>query len=535
MNQLRTRTRGLPGGRLLGWTLLGAALLGQGVAGAQSAPASLAGQWTVVGPGGVLNTSSARPTLTLDGRAALSGDAGCNRLIGRYAARGTVLLTAGVAVTRRACDPATMRVEEEVLGRLNRVTRFALDGELLTLQGARGDLVLRRTGPALNLNTSLVPTPPQTPLPLETPMPQPAQTPADPAIAGAWQVRSLTVGGRPLSLRPGAAFDLSVAGGAAGLELSGTLGCNRLRATGQVESRDEWLFTGVTSTRMACDPELMTAETGLTALLRGALRAEHSGDRLTLRSAGGELVLERAAPQAAAEWAPSYQGTQLRLDGQDVALTAPVTFSFEPQADGSLRLSATAGCNGLFGAGQPEENGWTFAGLGGTVMACADMSAEDRVRALLGGGFKLFREGKTLALRSDRGELQLTPTAAADPEPAEATRPSGGYTLAELRRDGQALDLNAFHRPVTLNFTQGAQGQPTLGGSDGCNTFGGAYEWVDGGLRLPQPPLSTMMFCPGLETLPRLSAALTATPDLTLSGDTLTLRHQGVEWVFRRG
>lgn len=531
---------------LLNCGLSGSLLLSLGAAGAQTAPArSLAGEWTVVGPDEVVGGAAAgrAPSLTLDGRSALGGTAGCNRLSGRYAARGTVLLTSGLAVTRMACDPQTMQVESELLSRLNRVTRFALDGELLTLKGSQGDLLLRRTGPALNLGSPLTPAPQEESMtPPMTPINGSAPAPASPqAAAGSWQVRSLTVGGQPVPLRPGAAFDLSFTGPA--LELSGSLGCNRLRAAGQVQSagvkgrteQTEWLLTGVTSTRMACDPELTAAETRLTGLLRGALSAELSGDRLTLRSVNGELVLERAAGEAASVWAPSYQGTALRLKGQDVTLSQAATFRFEPQADGSLRLSGSAGCNRLFGTGQPEGNGWSFAALGGTLMACADMSAENSVTALLGDSFKLFREGETLALRSARGELQLTPTAAADLQPADTTRPSGRYTLAELRRGAEVLDLGTFNRPVTLTFGQDPQGQATLGGSDGCNTFGGSYEWVGGQLAFPQPLAGTMMFCPSLETMPSLTAALQASPETVLDGETLILRQGGVEWVFRRG
>ncbi len=180
------------------------------------------------------------------------------------------------------------------------------------------------------------------------------------------------------------------------------------------------------------------------------------------------------------------------------------------------------------------------------MMGCPpDLAAnEDRIAQLFSEPVKLSREGDALALRSGRGELQLAPVtdsagdaasqpAGTVPDTQAGGQLSGSYTLTELRRDGQVLETSAFVRPVTLSFTRDAQGRATLGGSDGCNAFGGAYEWTGDSLRLNEPSVGTLMFCAGTENLPSLSAALNAAPTLTRSGDTLTLSSGGVDWVFR--
>ena len=53
-------------------------------------------------------------------------------------------------------------------------------------------------------------------------------------------------------------------------------------------------------------------------------------------------------------------------------------------------------------------------------------------------------------------------------------------------------------------------------------------------MRLPQPPLGTLMYCESLQTLPNLTDALLTAPAVTLSGDTLSFTAQGVEWTFQR-
>ncbi|WP_261663924.1 META domain-containing protein [Deinococcus sp. Marseille-Q6407] len=277
-------------------------------------PAALAGTWTVVGPDAALPAAGGQaPTLMLDGRSKLSADTGCNPLSGRYAARGQVMVTSNLAVTGALCDPQSARTETALLDRLNHLTHFSLDGELLTLSSTRGDLLLRRSGPALNLGSEMTPRPATQETDM-TPAPQNQSTQhqddqdqngQEQSAAQGWTVRSLTVGSQLVPLSQDARFDLTRS--ADGVQLSGTLGCNRLNTQAQVQNQaqssqsEEWTFGGVSSTRMACSPEQARAEQALSSVLQGKVQVQASGDLLTLRSSGGEMVLERETPAAATD------------------------------------------------------------------------------------------------------------------------------------------------------------------------------------------------------------------------------------------
>lgn len=522
---------------------------------AAQAQAALAGEWRQVSP----DASTLPLTLTLDGRSTLSASVGCNVLNGMYAARGHVLLTSRFSSTRMACEPQTAAAEASALERLRGLTHYALDGEVLTLSGTAGDLVLRRTGVGLGLSSEVAPTPTPAAIPTdlsqENIMDNPARS-INPA--GHWRVRSLSVGGQALTVDPAAALTISAQDG--GWKLAGTLGCNSLSALAQSGGTgSEWQLSTLSMTRMACPPAQAQAETALANILGGPVTVTQAGDMLTLTAAAGTLVLEVAPPVAPQDWATTYQGEQLRLEGHDFTLTPPFTLSVTPQGEGLL-LSGNAGCNRITATAEADgQGGWTLAPAAATRMACKDMSAEEQVLRLLSKPAKLFREGERLALRSDLGELQLqpiqasasatAPTAASEMS-SGTTRLSGRYTLTELRQDGKVLDLAGFDRPVTLSFdeaTDAMASEPSrsgrltaagarFSGSDGCNSIGAGYEWdaASNQLHLTTPLISSLAFCPSLQNLPSLAQTLNTAPTATLQGDTLTLSAGGVKWMFRR-
>lgn len=499
----------------------------------------LGGEWTVVGPDTLLQGVTERPTLTLDGRSELSGFTGCNRLTGRFAARGDVFLTAGLGLTKRVCvDGAAMEVEAALLGRLNRLTRYTLEGDLLTLKGSAGEVLLRRTSPRLGLPATQGQPPRSTPEVPMTDAPQPPRS--DEASAVTWQVRSFKVGGRSYAV-PAATFSLTSGEGQPGL--SGSLGCNQLTLSAEhnaAQPDGEWVFTGMRSSRMACSPELSAAETALTGFLRGAVKVQQTADRVTFSSVNGELVLERAqatevgAELAAGDWATEYRGAQLELGGRQVTLTPPVTVRFGEQPDGTLELRAATGCNGLFGLGQPQGAGWTFGQLGASLMLCPDMGTEEAIGQLFQSPVTLQRDGDVVVLRSEQGQLRLTPQAAQG-ESSESEQPAGEYRLTALQRGGQPVDLGGFSEPVRLSLTPGTAGAAgSVGGLDGCNSFGGMYRLEGQTLHLEGTLVSTMKFCESTETMPQLTETLAAAPQVEQQGDTLILTANDLRWEFVR-
>ena len=62
-----------------------------------------------------------------------SGKGGCNRYFGGIALAGTQLSVSGIGATQMACPPPAMDEEAAYLAALERVTGYAVDGDVLSL------------------------------------------------------------------------------------------------------------------------------------------------------------------------------------------------------------------------------------------------------------------------------------------------------------------------------------------------------------------------------------------------------------------
>jgi heat shock protein HslJ len=74
------------------------------------------------------------PMLVLDlEESRVSGSGGCNRLAGTFTLSEDELLFGPLMTTRMACPGAAMEREQTFIGALGRVTRYELEGTMLTL------------------------------------------------------------------------------------------------------------------------------------------------------------------------------------------------------------------------------------------------------------------------------------------------------------------------------------------------------------------------------------------------------------------
>jgi hypothetical protein len=133
---------------------------------------------------------------------------------------------------------------------------------------------------------------------------EPSESPRDPThalTAGAWTIVSIRSGDTPAMVAgstgdpPQLSFaeELRDIDGSSG-RLFGSTGCNRLLGSYQASNAGEIRFSGIATTRRACEPARMDFEQLLTMSLGSALGFELRGDELEIRFPGGTISLNRA-------------------------------------------------------------------------------------------------------------------------------------------------------------------------------------------------------------------------------------------------
>lgn len=184
--------------------------------------------------------------------------AGCNTMTGGFTVEGGALQVEQLAQTKMACPDDLQQQDEWVAALLTSGPAIALAGDVLTLTGDDVTLTLTAEG-------------------TET---------ADASLEGtAWTITTLEGPDGSLTAPEGAS--LAVADG----RINVVTGCNR--AFGDATVGDGTLTVGpLASTRMACEPALMTWETALLAFLDGELTVELSDEQLVLTKGDSTLTLE---------------------------------------------------------------------------------------------------------------------------------------------------------------------------------------------------------------------------------------------------
>ena len=362
------------------------------------------------------------------------------------------------------------------------------------------------------------------------------QSPALPAnLTGrTWVLTELAPGGK-LRRVTGERPTLTWTSQDGGLQLSGNTGCNTYRGPASVTGQ-QLKISALATTRRGCAPAQARQENDFLTLLRGASHYRLSGQTLTVYAGGPSRLVFTATPGGsmptppktpapatvlnAAQLAGDWQLTGLHEGGKAVKVPADARFTFTASGTGTLRLSGSAGCNRLMGEATLSGAGLTFGPLAATRMFCEDMAAEQTLTRLLQGSGQVILKGDTLTWRRAGGEVVLTrraPVAA----PADL---SGTYRLLSV--NGKPADAS---RAVRLTFKPGQ-----IGGFDGCNSFGGEALLDKVGRLTAGNLVSTLRACPDQTDQPSLTALLSKSPTVSLSGQTLTLEAGGEQWVFER-
>lgn len=81
------------------------------------------------------------PTLEFSEAERANGFTGCNQWFGQVNRSNSGLRFEAVGMTRRACDPAAMEIEQDFAGRLERTRAVHVVDDVLTLTGENGEAV----------------------------------------------------------------------------------------------------------------------------------------------------------------------------------------------------------------------------------------------------------------------------------------------------------------------------------------------------------------------------------------------------------
>ncbi|MGW5296253.1 META domain-containing protein [Streptomyces bacillaris] len=221
-----------------------------------------------------------------------------------------------------------------------------------------------------------------------------------PVTGVAWQVDSLTVGGKKTEAPEGSRLEIDPKGRA-----TAYFGCNHIGARAEVEG-DRITLSEPSRTEMACGEDVDAFEKAAVSALDGELTAKLSGEKLTLTAEGGgtmALSEERPADLTGTRWA-----VNTLVDGE-TATSVPADLPKErvPHLtfgeDGTVQ--GNYGCNDYRGKATVKDATITFGPPAGTKKLCpeAEMETERAVLAALDGPATYTIKGSTLTITADGG------------------------------------------------------------------------------------------------------------------------------------
>jgi heat shock protein HslJ len=188
--------------------------------------------------------------------------------------------------------------------------------------------------------------------------------------------------------------------------VSGSAGCNRYN--GSVRSVGSTLrISSIASTEMACQPRIMTQESGYLSALASARRYSVDGGTLALKALGGRVLATfRAQSQqlAGTSWkVVAYNNGKQAVESVLAATKPTAVFAKEGT------LTGFAGCNNYSAAYSGITPKLAIAQVSSTRKYCATptgaMDQEARYLAALATAATYRIEGSTLELRTASGVL----------------------------------------------------------------------------------------------------------------------------------
>jgi heat shock protein HslJ len=212
--------------------------------------------WVLLSGDGIELPDGVAPSATFaEGR--MAGSTGCNRYTTPYALDGDELQLGAAIATKMACLPPLDALERSFLAALDRVERWHVDGEVLTLGDGGGNEVLRFGV-------------------------------ANPA--GSWRATGLLEGDAFKSIIVGT--EITATFGDDGT-LTGSAGCNRYQSRYTVDGGKLTIETPVGTKQYCATPEgVMVQEQSFLSLLPTAVGFQVAGRTLELTDADGKRLVE---------------------------------------------------------------------------------------------------------------------------------------------------------------------------------------------------------------------------------------------------
>ena len=302
-------------------------------------------------------------------------------------------------------------------------------------------------------------------------------------VAGEWELVSGTASGEPLPQPDGGRATLTFDDAQAG----GQSFCNHYSSSYTLDG-DALRFDAIGGTEMACEPEIMAAETAYVSALGAVTRVARDGDDLLLTGDDVELRFSRVPAVPTSALAETDWVLETLLDGEAASsVLGGSTLRFED--DGTF--AATTACTTLTGRWQPTGNRIELPEAAGENRACPpEAHAQDEHElAVIGGGFVPTIEEDRLTLVLDDGRGLAYRDAGRGTASGEG-EPAGLWELRSGIFGGEEIGIPAQARG-TIEF-DGRQ----IGGTSFCNGFGGRYR-LDGDRLLLEDLASTLVGCMG--------------------------------------